>query len=165
MTVSFANPWLHAGAIMLVPAYVLFLLARRKLKKCGNEIQSRNLAAALRFCFLQLRWHVLSAALAFAISVALVVGINRLFVGIEAGDTRLTLDYPWPRSNVHLNWEDITQANVETQQFRFRYMFRLRVEAGSKVYWSPWNGKEETQRALDIIQAHLGKPEKNSAAN
>lgn len=156
---------MHIGAIMLVPAYVLFLLAKRKLKKCRNEVQSRNLAEALRFPFWQLRWHLLFAVVAFAISVALVVGIHRHFVGIDAGDARLTLDYPWPRSDVRLDWRDVTQANVETQQFRFRYMFRLKVEAASQVFWSPWTGKEEVQRAHEIIQAHLGKSEKSSAAN
>src|SRR5207249_1150734 len=111
------------------------------------------------------RWHAFLFVLAFCASLALVVGTHRLFCAIKASDEELKLEYPWPRSNVRLNWSDITEAKVEVHQFRFRYMFRLSVKADSSTYLSPWAGKKEVQQAHDAIQAHLGKPQKSFPAN
>ena len=165
MTVSLANSWTHIGILMLCSAYPLFLISKGGFRRCRHEIHKRGFTAALPFCFWQFRWHPIFIVFAFGASLALVVGTHRLFDRIETGDAGLTLDYPWPRSDVHLNWEDVTASKVEVHRFRRRTMFRLSVKAGSSVYVSPWTGQDETQRAYDAIQAHLGKPQKSLPKN
>lgn len=161
MTVSLADPWTHIVAIMLLPTYVLLRLSKSKIKQCRHAIISRNPIGVLCFWLWQLRWHVLCGVLVFGVSLLLVVGTARLFAGIETSESGLTLDYPWPRSNVYLNWKEVTESKVETHHFRRGYKFRLRVEAPSAVYVSPWTDKKEVQSAHDLIQAHLRKPETN----
>jgi hypothetical protein len=160
MTVSLANPWWHVGAFMLLPTYLLFFLSRERLRKCSEEIQNRGFLPALPLSLWQLRWYLAVGLLAFGISVALVVGTRQLFIGVGTEDKRLTLEYPWPRSDVHLNWGDVSKANMETRQFGAwgRHMFRLQVIAGSSVYSSPWSGGDaDVRRAQDVIRAHLAK--------
>jgi len=167
MKLSLGNPWLEIGVAMLISAYVLILLSKVKLKNCGYEIKTRGFAAALPFCLKQLRWYFFSAVLAFGASLALVVGTHRLFVGLEVDDSGLILHYPWPRSNVHLALAAVTESKIEVQESGVwrRIMFRLSIKAGPSVYVSPWAGKKEAQQANEAVQAHLGKPQKNSPDN
>src|SRR4051794_25023627 len=111
---------------MVIPTYVLFLFARGKLKKSVIELRNRNVYNSLAFFSYHLRWYLVGVVFAFALSFALVVGTHRLFVGIEPTEKQLILHYPWPRSNVRLNWDEIAQSDVEIQRSRFRQMFRLK---------------------------------------
>src|SRR5262245_35579541 len=138
MSVAISNPWWHIGAGMLLPLYVLFLLGKRRLKTCSSELNNQESAGTCWFYFRSLRWHLVAAVVALGIVVALVVGSHRLFVGVETGETEIVLDYPWPRSDVRLRLQDISEADVECSQFGIwgRSMFRLRVRSPSAEYWS-----------------------------
>ena len=161
MSVTISNPWWHIGAGMLLPLYVLFLLAKRRLNACSREHQNQQSTQTLLLYFRNLRWHVLVLVLAFGIVVAIVVAPHRLFVAIETTDTEVVLDYPWPRYDVHLRLEDICEANVESSRFGLwgRTMFRLRLTSPTADYCSPWSSDDtEVRRACDAIQAQLKKP-------
>ena len=161
MRVVLANTWEGICIGMIISAFFLWRLSNGNLRKCWHEIRDRG-AAALPSCFWRFRWHAVFMAFAYGATLALVVGLHRLFAGIETSETGLTLDYPWPRSDVYLDWKDVTAFTVESHHFKRGYSFRLRVEAGSSIYISPWTGREETQRARDLIQAHLNKREKQN---
>lgn len=90
----------------------------------------------------------------------MVAGLHRSFWGINGTDTTLRLMYPWPRSDVHMKWENVSDVDVETRRFgiRGKYDFRLRVESGTSVYTSLWIAKaKEVQAAKKVIEDHLEK--------
>src|SRR5256885_9481478 len=167
MSVSLANPWWHVGAFMLLPAYALFIMSRRRLKKYGSEGHGQTGASAMFRSIWQLRWYAIVGLISFGISVVLVAGIHPLVIGVEATDTTLTLENPWPHSNVRLGWAEVSEAHVESRQFgvRGKTKFRLSVKARSSDYFSLWIGTaDEVQRAQAIIRSHLTKPVPQSPA-
>jgi len=161
MSVSFANPWWHIGAGMLLPAYVLLRLAWQKLKRCSAEPQNQERSRGLVFYFRLFRWYPVAAVLAFGVSVTLVVGLHRHFVGVETNDTEIVLDYPWPRTDVHLRLQDtLLEAGVESAQSGIwgQTKFRLKIRSGAAEYRSLWIGNSaELRRARDSIQLRLAK--------
>lgn len=162
-SISLADPWLHVAAAMAVPAYVLFLWSKRKLKKSARELNGRKGTAALSFFLWQLRWPFVVGAVALAGALALVVGLHRSFVGIRTDDNGLTLDYPWPRPNVRLSWADVSEAAMDKKEFGTwrTTRFCLRVQAADLVFYSPWSATtQEINQALDLIQKHLSRGEK-----
>ncbi len=161
MSFSFANPWWHIGGLMGLPAYVLLRLAWQKLKRCSAEPQKEGRSRSLAFYFRLFRWYPVAAVLAFGVSVALVVGLHRNFIGVETSDTEIVLDYPWPRTDVHLRLQDtLLEAGVESARFGIwgTTKFRLKIKSGAAEYRSLWIGDfAELRRARDSIQLRLTK--------
>ncbi len=167
-SISLADPWLHVAAVMAVPAYLLFLWSRQKLKKSACELNGRKGVAAMPFFLWQLRWPFVVGAMVLGGALALVVGLHRSFVGIEAGDNGLMLDYPWPRSNVRLSWADVSEVAMDKKEFGTwrTTRFSLRVQAGDSVFRSPWSATtQEINQALDLIQKQISERKKRLEPN
>lgn len=152
--ITFATPLFHSAAIVLSFTYCLFFLSRLRLKNCFHQIRSRGVRSALPFCFWHLRWYFAAELLSIVAAGCLVVGSHRTFAQMEADAAGLTLNYPWPRQDVHLGWKDVTGSIIEKRQFRFRYMFRLKIQAGSQEFYCPWTGGEEVEQGSEIIESN-----------
>jgi hypothetical protein len=158
MTVTLANQWWHIGAFMALPSYILFMLSERGFTQWRQAINERGFVPSLPLCLRAFRWHLLCGAIGFGISVAVVVGIHKSFVSVEAGDGELTLLYTWPRSDVRLKWIDIKDARVETRQFGVwrAGSNRLSVTSDGVDYVSLWCGAgDNVQRAYKAVKMHL----------
>ena len=163
-TISLADPWLHIVAIMAVPVYGLFLWSKQRLKKLAGELKTRGGPLTFAFYLWQLRWQFIAGMVALAVALSLVVGTHRLFVSIKADEGGLILDYPWPRSDVDLRWEEITESAVDTKQFGVSGVTRfcLRVEAKGLVFYSPWSATaKEVRQARELIRTYMSQRQKD----
>ena len=141
---------------MVAAAYILLIVSKGTFKGWSQAVREQGCASALPLFVRHFRWQMLCFVLAFGISVAFVVGFTKLFIGVQSDARGITLEYNWPRSNIHLNWSDIKNVNIETHQFGSwrKNRQRLFVVVDKDIYISPWSGNDGTvQRANDLIQA------------
>ncbi|HWF17660.1 MAG TPA: hypothetical protein VG754_00240 [Verrucomicrobiae bacterium] len=148
---------------MLLPTYILVLYGMRNLKQPSGEFRSRKGLAVLPLLLWLLRWQFLIGILSLALTWALIVTPHRDFFVIQADDAALTLNYLWPRSNVRLEWGEVSNAAIDRREFGiFRKLrFCLRVNARGTTYTSQWlPDRKEATRALDFIRLHVSNLQK-----
>ena len=143
---------------MLLPAYVILLLAKRKLARCWHEVRTLRGGYALAFLLLQLRSYVVAGIGAFILVFSVLVWTQHGFVGITLSEDSLNLEYPWPRPNVQLSWGDVARTVVDKKSAGILRVtrFSLRVETSSAIFRSPWSANPKVLAiARDAIETHL----------
>src|SRR5262245_4593425 len=110
--IKISDPLSDAFTATLIPLVMLLICCKGRVVECLKEIRKRSLFGGLFFCLHSLRWYLLVYLVCFGLAWFFVIGVHRLLVAVDVQDSRLILKYPWPRSNVEIDWRDVNEAKI-----------------------------------------------------
>jgi hypothetical protein len=141
MKIELANPWVSIAALMVGPFYVAAIFAKPRLLLWYRSQEKVRPIEFFIFCVKELRAYPIFLFVSFLVSLALVVGLHNCFVGVIVADNDFSLLYPWPRSDLHFKWNEITKCEISNKKVGIwgKKKYRLNIDAGNSTYNSLWD--------------------------
>ena len=123
--IAISSSWGHALAIALAP--LMWWAASRygPVKQAFTRTLTAWDSPFLTKCIRTLGVTAVGVAVIVAAAYLFVIGWDRLFDRVIIGQA-LTLDYPWPRQDAILSWDDRVQVEFQTKNLGLRRFVRLR---------------------------------------
>lgn len=153
--IAISSSWGHALAIALAP--LMWWAASRygPVKQAFTRTLTAWDSPFLTKCIRTLGVTAVGVAVIVAAAYLFVIGWDRLFDRVIIGQA-LTLDYPWPRQDAILSWDDRVQVEFQTKNLGLRRFVRLCVSAEGEEHFGRWmwNG-DDVRNAESMIRARL----------
>jgi len=160
--IDLSNTW--SGTLIFAVALTVAFVrpSVSTLKTCWSDIREKGLWTGARMSFRRLRWFFIGALLCFTLSHLLHVGLYRTFNSVTVTDTKLLIDYPWPRRDFAVPWNEVQEIRVDSNQRIKRRGNRLRIETLHARHVTPWLRGRMVLQAKRLIEAQISRDKEQS---